>query len=286
MKITVSSFDFIRNPAGKKQIIPKMKMGDAQSSGIKTYGKIMGWFRSHFGSAIELKDNHHVWYVKKGNLQSWAESQGAPRGFDLKQLGQVLEDIKKPVNVIVENKPGRVENDQKPETKEKPSDAEFHKAFWGLAKKQNPETTDVLNGFYKAKEEQSKTEIEALRLMIKDLENNPNKTAAEKKQLKEFHGRLKAITEEKGRELLNYLENVKIESKQQVDPAVREWMKKYQAYAKASGLELSEEKELQIVNKTIAELSSSKYKNLQTSIHYVLSRLTKELTEKLEKANS
>lgn len=233
MKITFSSINFIRNPIDKNRIIPEK--GDVQSAGIKAYGKLEGWLRSHFGSAIELRDSRrHVWYVKREDFRSWmAEGQGALTGFDSKQLEQILGGFKKPVDVKVEPKA------------------------------------------------ENMTEIEALKLLVSKLEKTPNKTKAEKQQLKESHNRLDKIGAEKAIELANYIKNLKIESEEEIGQAVKEWMQKYQAIAKIGNLELSEETELQIVNNTIAGVS--KVKNPLEVLQATLLLLSLELTKKLEK---
>lgn len=274
MKVTMSNFNFIRNPEDKKRIIPEK--GEIKSSGIKTYGKIVGWFRSHLGSAVELKDNRCVWYVKKEDLLSWAESQGFTPGFDLKQLNQFLMDLKRPTVIKEEQK-------LKPETPVNSPQRIMSGAQEVLPPKNAPKTywnklQEASKNLEKANQEYKDTEIDSLKLVISDLKNNPNKTNNEKQQLKDFQRRLEEIGVEKVHKLDDYIKNLKIESQQEIGPIVKEWVGKYQSIAKIYDLELSEEKELQLVNNTIAQFS--KLKDLNSTLPFALLKLTHGLLEK------
>lgn len=170
MKITVSNFNFIKDPVNKNRIISEG--GNDQSPGIKRYGKITGRFLSQFGKAIELKDSKNVWYVKKGDLQYWAELHGTKRGFALKQLNQVIKGLK----------------------------------------------------------ENQKTEIEALMSVIVELKNNPNKTASEMKQLKEFEKKLTFKLEKKVNEIAKFIDKLDEKSLEDVQLVINDWLKKMEPF--------------------------------------------------------
>lgn len=88
MKITVNNFNFIPNPNAKNRIIPNN--WSHPSKGIKVHGKFLGCFLSILGIDVKLKDRNRMWYVNKESLRSWAESEGAPKGFKLKNLGEIF----------------------------------------------------------------------------------------------------------------------------------------------------------------------------------------------------
>lgn len=73
----------------------------------------MGWLRSLTGSDVKLKDSQRQWYVDKESLRFWAESQGAPKGFNLAYLEQVLNDLKKHENSENKPKPNKIEAEEK-----------------------------------------------------------------------------------------------------------------------------------------------------------------------------
>lgn len=167
MKIKVIGFNFIYSPNSKHHIIPENWPN--QSPKIKVHGKFMGCIRSILGTDVKLKDNYRQWYVDKKSLCFWAESQGASKGFDLKQLEKVLVSLKKPIDDVkihIEPTPKKPIDDFKVQAD--PAEAFFLDA-------------ESLNKWKKAISEQE--EIKALKRVVIDLEQKPNKTKTEKEQL-------------------------------------------------------------------------------------------------------
>jgi hypothetical protein len=90
----------------------------------------------------------------------------------------------------------------------------------------------------------------------------------------------KKVAHDKAHELVDYIKNLKIETEQDVDPAIRGWMEKYKALAKAHDIGINDETEHSIVNNMITEFSLPKRKDqLKVLLPHALFSLTKVLTE-------
>lgn len=79
---------------GTHQIKPQ---GTSDPTGIKVYNTVGGWLRSCVGISDSFKDaNKKTWYVDKASLRDWGKSQGGGENFKLKNLDQLLQQIKAP----------------------------------------------------------------------------------------------------------------------------------------------------------------------------------------------